>query len=116
MKYSLCLVFFTCSFFYSQAQYNVVFKLGKYPDKYNNDTAFLAGNFNNWNPANSDFRFLLTNENSFELILNFVDIMQDNTDEKVLDTILAVLDFKIFADIKVKLPSYSVRGTCFTLK
>ena len=70
MKYFLCLIFFTGSFFYSQAQYNVVFKLGKYPDKYNNDTAFLAGNFNNWNPANSDFRFLLTNENSFELILN----------------------------------------------
>lgn len=70
MKHSLCLVFFTCSFFYSQAQYNVVFKLGKYPDKHNNDTAFLAGNFNNWNPGNSAFRFLLTNENSFELILN----------------------------------------------
>lgn len=70
MKYFLCLIFFTGSFFYSQAQYNVVFKLGKYPDKHNNDTAFLAGNFNNWNPANSDFRFLLTNENSFELILN----------------------------------------------
>ncbi len=70
MKYFLCLIFFTGSFFYSQAQYNVVFKLGKYPDKHNNDTAFLAGNFNNWNPGNSAFRFLLTNENSFELILN----------------------------------------------
>ena len=70
MKYFLCLILFTCSFFYSQAQYSVVFKLGKYPDKHNNDTAFLAGNFNNWNPGDNAFRFLLTNENSFELILN----------------------------------------------
>jgi len=70
MKYFLCLIFFTCSFFYSEAQYRIVFKLGKYPDKHNNDTAFLAGNFNNWDPRNNAFRFLLTNENSFELILN----------------------------------------------
>ncbi len=70
MKYFLCLLFFTCSFYYSRAQYRVVFKLGKYPDKHNSDTAFLAGNFNNWNPANNEFRFLLTHENSFELILN----------------------------------------------
>ncbi|MBL0202723.1 MAG: alpha/beta hydrolase [Chitinophagaceae bacterium] len=70
MKYLLCLILFTCSFFYSEAQYSVVFKLGKYPDKHNNDTAFLAGSFNNWNPGNNAFRFLLTNENSFELILN----------------------------------------------
>ena len=70
MKYLLCLILFTSSFFYGQAQYSVVFKLGKYPEKHNNDTAFLAGNFNNWNPANNAFRFLLTNENSFELILN----------------------------------------------
>ncbi len=70
MKYFLCLLLFTCSFYNSGAQYRVVFKLGKYPGKNSNDSAFLAGNFNNWNPANSDFRFLLTNENSFELILN----------------------------------------------
>ena len=70
MKYFLCLILFICSFFYGQAQYSVVFKLGKYPDKHINDTAFLAGNFNNWNPGDNAFRFLLTNENSFELILN----------------------------------------------
>ena len=70
MKYLLCLILFICSFFYGQAQYSVVFKLGKYPDKHINDTAFLAGNFNNWNPGDNAFRFLLTNENSFELILN----------------------------------------------
>jgi metallo-beta-lactamase class B len=70
MKYFLCLILFTCSFFYSGAQYRVVVKLGKYPGKHSGDTAFLAGNFNNWNPGNDDFRFLLTNENSFELILN----------------------------------------------
>ena len=61
---------FTSSFFYGQAQYSVVFKLGRYPEKHNQDTAYLAGSFNNWNPSNSAFRFLLTNENSFELILN----------------------------------------------
>lgn len=70
MKYFLFLSLFTCSFFYGEAQYNVVFKLGKYPSRHNNDTAFLAGNFNNWNPGANAFRFLLTNENSFELILN----------------------------------------------
>lgn len=70
MKKLLCLVFFSCSFFYSGAQYQVVFKLKKYPVKHGGDTAFLAGNFNHWNPGNNDFRFLLTNENSFELILN----------------------------------------------
>jgi predicted alpha/beta superfamily hydrolase len=69
MKYFLCLFYFTCSFFYSEAQYSVVFKLGKYPVVHNNDTAFLAGNFNNWDAGNNAFRFLLTNENSFELIL-----------------------------------------------
>jgi predicted alpha/beta superfamily hydrolase len=52
------------------AQYSVVFKLGKYPVEHNNDTVFLAGNFNNWNPGNSAFRFLRTNENRFEVILN----------------------------------------------
>jgi metallo-beta-lactamase class B len=70
MKSYLCLIFFTCSFFYGQAQYRVVVKLQQYPSKHDNDTAFLAGNFNNWNPGNNDFRFLLTHENSFELILN----------------------------------------------
>ena len=70
MKYFVFLIFFTCSFFYSGAQYRIVFKLGKYPDKHNNDTAFLAGNFNNWDPRNDAFRFLLINENSFEFILN----------------------------------------------
>lgn len=70
MKYLWCLILFTCSFFYSGAQYRVVFKLGKYPAKHFNDTAFLSGNFNSWDPGNNDFRFLLTGENSFELILN----------------------------------------------
>jgi metallo-beta-lactamase class B len=70
MKYFLCLIFFTCSFFYAWAQYRVVFKLNKYPVKHFRDTAFLSGNFNNWNPANNEFRFLLTSENDFKLILN----------------------------------------------
>ena len=70
MKYFLCLIFLICSFFYGGAQYRVVFKLGKYPFTHNNDTAFLSGNFNHWNPRNSAYKFLLTNENSFELIFD----------------------------------------------
>ncbi|MBL7701312.1 MAG: alpha/beta hydrolase [Ferruginibacter sp.] len=70
MKFLLCLIFSFFSFLAGEAQYKVFFKLGKYPSKHFNDTAFLAGNFNNWNPANNDFRFLLNNESSFELILN----------------------------------------------
>jgi len=45
----------------------------------------------------------------FELLLNFVDIMQENADEKVLDLIMAVLDLKLFADPKVKLPGFPYR-------
>ena len=70
MKYFLCFVFSLLSFIAGEAQYKVVFKLGKYPFKHSTDTAFLSGNFNNWNPGNDAYRFLLTNENSFELILN----------------------------------------------
>lgn len=70
MKCFLCLIFLTCSFFYSGAQYRVVFKLRNFPTTHLNDTAFLAGNFNHWNPGHNDFSFLLSNENSVELILN----------------------------------------------
>lgn len=67
MKKSLCLLFLTCSFFYGEAQYHVVFKLGKYPLQHNTDTIYLSGNFNDWNPKNGNWKFLLNNENIFEL-------------------------------------------------
>lgn len=70
MKYLLCFFLLLFSLTALDAQYKVTFKLGRYPLKHSSDTAFLAGNFNNWNPGNNDFRFLLTNDNSFELILN----------------------------------------------
>ena len=70
MKLLLCLIFLTCSFYYSGAQHRVVFKLTNFPATHLNDTAFLAGNFNDWNPRHNDFSFSLTNKNSFALILN----------------------------------------------
>lgn len=53
MKYFLCVVclIFICLF--SQAQYAVVFKLMKYPQQHKNDSIFIAGDFNGWNPHNS---------------------------------------------------------------
>lgn len=46
----------------------------------------------------------------FELLLNFVDIMQDQ-DPKVLDLLMNCLDFKPFVEQNnVKLPVFDVRG------
>ena len=45
-----------------------------------------------------------------DLLLNFVDVMEDVCDDKVFDLANHVLDFSIFADEKVKLPSFQVRG------
>jgi hypothetical protein len=44
-----------------------------------------------------------------DLLLNFVDVMADACDDKVFDLANHVLDFSIFADEKVKLPSFQVR-------
>lgn len=70
MKYLLCLLVLACTVFYSEAQYHVVFKLGKYPLQHNKDTVFLSGNFNDWNPGNSGHKFLLNSENMYELSLD----------------------------------------------
>lgn len=46
----------------------------------------------------------------FELVLNFVDIMQDSVDPKVLDLLMSILDFTPFADKSIKLPKVQYRG------
>jgi predicted alpha/beta superfamily hydrolase len=53
MKYFLCVAFLLCSFFAGKAQFTVQFKLGKYPLQHAQDSIFIAGNFNDWNPHNS---------------------------------------------------------------
>jgi len=67
MKYSLCFLFliFTCLF--SEAQYQVVFKLGKYPLQHAADSIFIAGNFNSWDPRNSSYKLSATTESAFEI-------------------------------------------------
>ena len=69
MKYLLCLLIFFLSYFLSEAQFKVDFKLGKYPDQHTTDTIFLAGNFNDWNPGNSAYKILPATENIFTVQL-----------------------------------------------
>jgi len=47
-----------------------------------------------------------------ELLLHFVDIMQDQADTKVQDLLMHVLDFKQFIEpnTAVKLPNFEARG------
>ncbi len=67
MKYLLSLAFILFSFVYTEAQYHVVFKLGKYPLQHSKDTVFLAGSYNEWNPRNSAYKFQLTEEKIYLL-------------------------------------------------
>ena len=69
IKYFLCFFIFVLSYFLSEAQVKVVFKLNKYPLQHNSDTIFLAGSFNGWNPGNSAYKILPANENSFTVQL-----------------------------------------------
>ncbi len=64
MKYFLCLLIFVLTYFLSEAQFKVVFKLNKYPLQHNSDTVFLAGSFNDWNPGNSAYKILPASENA----------------------------------------------------
>lgn len=52
MKSFLCLVFLFFSFNFCGAQFIVKFKLGKHPSSHAQDSIFIAGNFNDWNPGN----------------------------------------------------------------
>lgn len=67
MKYFLCFLVLIFSRLLSIAQYNVVFKLGKYPLQHSQDSIFIAGNFNEWNPRNSSFSLSPANESGFEI-------------------------------------------------
>lgn len=70
MKHLWCLIYCCCSFYYSGAQYRVVFTVGKYPATHHTDTVFIAGNFNGWDPGNRAFHFLPANDNRFKLAVN----------------------------------------------
>jgi len=69
MKYLLCFLVLIFSHLLSDAQYNVVFKLGKYPLQHPNDSIFIAGNFNEWNPRNSSFSLSPAQESGFEIVV-----------------------------------------------
>lgn len=67
MKYLLCLLGLIFTHANSEAQFNVVFKLGKYPLQHIKDSIFIAGNFNDWNPRNKAFSLSPAQQNSFEI-------------------------------------------------
>jgi len=69
MKYFLCFAVLLFTYCVSEAQYNVVFKLEKYPLLHNKDSIFIAGDFNNWDPHSSTHALSSANENSFSLYL-----------------------------------------------
>lgn len=47
-----------------------------------------------------------------ELLLLFLDIMQDGVDSKVIDLLMNSLKFEPFVEGDVKLPTYEIRGMC----
>jgi hypothetical protein len=49
----------------------------------------------------------------FELLINFIDALQENCDEIALDLLMATLDFKVFGSNKVKLPKFKTRGKLY---
>jgi metallo-beta-lactamase class B len=67
MKYLLVFTIFVFTYSVCTAQYKVVFKLGKYPLKYNKDSIFISGDFNGWNEHSSAFGLSPNNENAFEI-------------------------------------------------
>ena len=67
MKYFLCFAFSLLGFIASEAQFTVRFKLGKYPLQHAQDSIFIAGNFNDWNPHNSSYVLSPTEQNNLSL-------------------------------------------------
>ena len=59
LKKSITLLCWLCFFFTkSQAQYNIQFVITIQPASHSNDTIYLAGNFNRWNPAGNSSQFI----------------------------------------------------------
>jgi metallo-beta-lactamase class B len=69
MKYFLCFVFSLFSFNAGMAQFTVHFKLGKYPLQHSQDSVFIAGNFNDWNPHSSNYVLSSGDENMRSLYI-----------------------------------------------
>lgn len=67
MRILLCFIFLIACNNVCQAQYIVKFRLGKCPSSFSKDSIFIAGNFNDWNPANAAYS-LPANDKSFTLI------------------------------------------------
>ena len=53
MKKRWCLLVLLFTLATAEAQFHVVFKLGKIPVSHTNDRIFIAGNFNSWDPGNA---------------------------------------------------------------
>lgn len=68
MKIFLCVILLVFTFYWSEAQYKVVFKLNQVPLLHNTDSVFMAGNFNKWDPANKAY-FFSANKNIFSVLL-----------------------------------------------
>ncbi|MFM6924252.1 MAG: alpha/beta hydrolase [Ferruginibacter sp.] len=67
MKYFLCFAALLLGFLSGEAQFTVRFKLGKYPLQHAQDSIFIAGNFNSWNPHNSAYVLSQGDENILSL-------------------------------------------------
>lgn len=61
-KSFLCITGFIFLCLCTQAQFTVVFKLKDYPLQHKNDSIFIAGDFNGWNPYNKIFGLSTTAE------------------------------------------------------
>jgi metallo-beta-lactamase class B len=67
MKYLFCVGIFFFAFSFTEAQHTVVFKIKKNPQGHKGDHVFIAGNFNGWNPHDSNYRFSPDWDNVLEL-------------------------------------------------
>jgi len=63
MKYFLCLICISCTWFYGVAQNRVVIQLENYPQQQGKDSIFISGSFNKWNPGDTAFKFTGSTEN-----------------------------------------------------
>ena len=67
MKNILCLVVLFLAFARTEAQYRVVFKLNNVPSSHKDDSVFIAGNFNGWNPGTAAYLFSFNSDSVLQL-------------------------------------------------